>query len=86
MSTCAVCKNWKFARQGNTLRAGHCHRNSPIPSTGGEPVTETQWPITLETNTCGDFEGKEAPNAGTKKSAVSKPQAKRKLSSSKSAK
>ncbi len=55
MSTCAECKHWRLARQGNAKRAGACHRNAPRPVEGGGPVVEAQWPITLEDDGCSEF-------------------------------
>tara|TARA_R110002073_G_scaffold120601_2_gene262654 strand:- start:5244 stop:5534 length:291 start_codon:yes stop_codon:yes gene_type:complete len=57
MTTCANCSHWRFARQGNVKSAGECRRHAPQPSITGGAVVETQWPITLEDDSCAEFKG-----------------------------
>tara|TARA_R100001086_G_scaffold200100_1_gene116324 strand:- start:855 stop:1154 length:300 start_codon:yes stop_codon:yes gene_type:complete len=54
-TTCSACRHWSFSRQGNSKRAGHCRRHAPRPVETGGPVTDTQWPVTLEDDGCAEF-------------------------------
>lgn len=53
---CSGCKHWALERQGNTKKAGRCKRYAPRVETSGGPVSESQWPITLEDNSCSEFD------------------------------
>ena len=60
MKTCEVCKWWLKTMGGN----GHCQRHAPISrllvTTDKHLVYYGLWPTTHESNSCGDFEAKDA--------------------------
>jgi len=55
MPSCKDCKHWIEGRKGNMKRTGQCRRHAPKPNTSGGAVIETQWPITLEDDSCAEF-------------------------------
>ena len=43
---------------------GTCHRYAPQPVAGEPQRTEISWPITYESDWCGEFTPKDAANTG----------------------
>jgi hypothetical protein len=52
-ATCATCQHWKHEGQGNAARYGRCRANAPSAQSAAHSTEPAQWPITLETDGCG---------------------------------
>jgi hypothetical protein len=62
-ATCATCQHWKHEGQGNAARYGRCRANAPSAQSAAHSTEPAQWPITLETDGCGQHKGAPKPGA-----------------------
>lgn len=70
MPSCKDCMHWVEGRKGNMKRTGQCRRHAPKPDTSGGAVIETQWPITLEDDSCAEFATAAPAKAATAKQSA----------------
>ena len=61
-TNCENCKFWIETGGTDTGLVGECRRNSPAPIINENPVSSkfryALWPITADTQWCGDFENR----------------------------
>ncbi len=62
-ATCATCQHWKHEGDGNAARYGRCRANAPSAQSAAHSTEPAQWPITLETDGCGQHKAAPKPDA-----------------------
>ena len=60
--SCATCANWMPAIGQSPPPFGQCRANAPTRDARTEADGKAGWPITLQSDWCGEYESKDTPS------------------------